>query len=77
MKNIARYLFIVGRDHADLYDALTEDYSERRRVRVLMDRRQGERRQRLPVYGPERRRAERRRRPFDGFAVLREDQEAS
>ncbi|MBI4608297.1 MAG: hypothetical protein HY726_04735 [Candidatus Rokubacteria bacterium] len=67
-----RYLYIVGRDRVELYDVLRQEFSANQGVRILLDRRNGDRRKRTGSRDPERRTAERRRRPFDGFAVLRE-----
>lgn len=58
-----RGLIIVARDQPDLWDHLTHHFAGHSEVRVLLDRRQWERRQRLQSYGPERRKAARRRPP--------------
>ncbi|MFQ5827794.1 MAG: hypothetical protein ACE5JD_01370 [Candidatus Methylomirabilia bacterium] len=76
-KKASRYLFIVGRERAGLYEALLVEYSRIQRVKVLLDRRQAERRKSVPASGQDRRRAERRRRPFGGFAVVRGEDGAS
>jgi predicted ATPase/class 3 adenylate cyclase len=69
------HLFIVARSHPDLYDFLAQELSGAQRIRVLLDRRRGEQRQRYEELTEERRRAERRREQIDqdmrdwGFAV--------
>ncbi|PYN75118.1 MAG: hypothetical protein DMD96_29030 [Candidatus Rokuibacteriota bacterium] len=69
------HLFIVARSHPDLYDFLTQELSGAEKIKVLLDRRRGEQRQRLEEMTEERRRAERRREQLDqdlrdwGFAV--------
>ena len=37
------HLFIVARSNPELYDFLTQELSGARRIRVLLDRRQGDR----------------------------------
>ncbi|HSD51211.1 MAG TPA: hypothetical protein VLG48_07355 [Candidatus Methylomirabilis sp.] len=59
--NRVRGLIIVARDQPDLWHQLTQHFVGQNEVRVLLDRRQWERRQRLQTYGPERRKAVRRR----------------
>lgn len=61
-----RYLIVVARDQPALCDYLTRNFSGDAKVQVLLDRRRGERRQRVEPYEPERRRAERRRWPDIG-----------
>ena len=58
---ILMHLFIVARQHHDLYDYLRERLSGN--VRAIADRRSGERRRRVVPAAAERRRAERRTRP--------------
>jgi hypothetical protein len=53
-------LIIVGRDQADLWCYLTRHFHEFKRVQVLLDRRQGDRRRHVQPHEPERRRVERR-----------------
>jgi hypothetical protein len=59
----------------DLYDFLSQELGGAEKIRVLVDRRCGEQRQRLDDLTEERRRAERRREQLDqdlrdwGFAV--------
>ncbi|MEK7363729.1 MAG: hypothetical protein AAB016_07120 [candidate division NC10 bacterium] len=57
---MGQYLFVVAQDKADLCDYLRGWFSEIPTVEVVMDRRQGERRQRAEINEPERRRGERR-----------------
>jgi hypothetical protein len=69
------HLFIVARSQPDLYDFLSQELVGAEKIRVLLDRRRGEQRQRLGELTEERRRAERRRAQLDqdlrdwGFAV--------
>jgi len=42
---VSQHLFIVSRQQADLYSYLAREFSEEPEVRVILDRRQGERRQ--------------------------------
>ena len=42
---MSQHLFIVARQQPDLYSYLTREFSQEREVRVILDRRQGERRQ--------------------------------
>jgi len=60
---ILMHLFIVSRQHRDLYDYLCERLSGNGCVRVIADRRSGERRRRAVPAAAQRRRAERRTRP--------------
>ena len=53
-------LIIVARDQADLCGYLTRHFHEFKRVQVLLDRRQGDRRRQVQRHEPERRRVERR-----------------
>jgi len=41
---VGHHLFIVSRQQPDLYSYLTREFSEERDVRVILDRRQGDRR---------------------------------
>ena len=50
---MSQHLFIVSRQQPELYSYLTQEFSEEPDVRVILDRRQGERRRQ-----PERRAAE-------------------
>jgi len=60
---LSRYLIIVARGQLSLYDYLTRNFAEDPKVQVLLDRRKGERRQKVQPREPERRKGERRRRP--------------
>ena len=42
---VSQHLFIVSRQQPDLYSYLAREFSEEPEVRVILDRRQGERRQ--------------------------------
>ena len=57
---MARDLFIIARGYEELYDYVL---SHRPDVDVILDRRAGDRRQRVGPYTPERRGAKDRRRP--------------
>lgn len=62
-RSVAELLFIVARDRQDLYASLRHTFVEDPSVRVLVDRRSRERRQRQEPPSLERRRADRRERP--------------
>lgn len=66
--HIVRNLFLVSRDRPELYEQLVRDFADDRDVQVVLDRRFGERRQRLQEHRPERRRADRRR-SLDGWTI--------
>jgi len=57
------HLFIISRQHNDLYDYLRERLAGDGDVRVIKDRRLGARRRKAAPAAAERRRAERRSRP--------------
>ena len=57
---MGQYLFVVAQDRPDLCDYLRGWFSGIPTVQVVMDRRQGERRQRAEINEPGRRRGERR-----------------
>src|SRR5215510_14173013 len=57
------HLFIVSRQHHDLYDYLCSRLSGNGDVRIIVDRRLGERRRRAAPAAAQRRRVERRVRP--------------
>ncbi|MBI4608093.1 MAG: hypothetical protein HY726_03695 [Candidatus Rokubacteria bacterium] len=59
---MARILFVVTRNRPDLFDRLTEWFSEVTDAQVIFDRRQGQRRNPAQAHEPERRRGDRRRR---------------
>ena len=60
---MGRTVYIVARDHPELFAYLRDRFSCDESVEVILDRRFAQRRQRSTVHAPERRRAERRRRP--------------
>ena len=61
---MGRTLFIVSRQHPDLYTYLRERFATDTAVEVILDRRVGQRRQREePAPTEDRRRADRRARP--------------
>jgi tetratricopeptide (TPR) repeat protein len=70
------HLVIVGRANVDLYDYLVEKFAGDRNVRIILDRRQGERRQRVADAATDHRSSERRRQAIDekirtrGLAIL-------
>lgn len=57
---MAQYLFVVAQDKPDLCDYLRGWFSGIQAVQVMLDRRQGERRQRAEANEPGRRRVDRR-----------------
>jgi len=58
-----RFLFIVSRANVKLASYLQHHFTGDTTVRVIVDRRHGERRQQTAQVGAERRRADRRSRP--------------
>jgi hypothetical protein len=58
-----QHLIVVAGDKADLWDYLKWRFSWDEEVQVILDQRQGERRQCRQADTPERRRADRRRPP--------------
>jgi hypothetical protein len=60
---IMRALVVVAQDQTDLWQSLTQHFSANEDVQVLLDRRQGERRQRVQTYERDRRGPDRRRPP--------------
>ena len=60
---MGRTLFIVSREHPDLYAYLRERFASDRGVEVVLDRRVAQRRRHDAAHQVERRRAERRTRP--------------
>jgi hypothetical protein len=60
---MGRNVFIVSRQHRDLYTYLRERFASDPAVEVILDRRFGQRRQHKAEVGAERRRADRRQRP--------------
>lgn len=75
-----RCLVIVARDRPDLWNDLRRDFTGGQGVRVILDRRKGERRQRAARHRPERRRGERRQARVDrdlryrSFVIIHEQQ---
>jgi hypothetical protein len=64
-------IFVVARYNPQLYDYLQRAFSQEERVRIIMDRRVGERRQRGDAPPSDRRQSDRRRHE-DVDANLRE-----
>src|SRR5687768_16003069 len=60
---MARNVFIVSRQHRDLYAYLRERFASDPAVEVVLDRRFGQRRQRQAAVDAERRQSDRRQRP--------------
>ena len=54
------HLFVVADYHLDLYDFLKERFAEDTHVRVILDRRKGDRRRPGPASGSQRRGPDRR-----------------
>ncbi len=80
---MVRYLLIVARNQPDLWQYLKNNFAGDEKVEVILDRRRGERRQRVQAHEPERRRAERRREPgldkdltYRSFVIVRHRQGA-
>ena len=68
-------IFVVGRSRLDRYEELRLHFEDWRDVRVVLDRREGERREPHDTcVGVERRRAERRHRLELGWAVVDTDE---
>jgi hypothetical protein len=61
--NIVRGLIIVARNQLDLWQTLTQEFGQSQEIRVLLDRRQGERRKDNRGYAPDRRGVDRRSLP--------------
>ena len=64
-------IFVVARYNPQLYDYLQREFSHEERIRIIMDRRVGERRQRGDTPATDRRQGDRRRH-HDVDANLRE-----
>ncbi len=60
---MGHYLLIVTEDQPQVRDYLARQFTGVEKVKILLDRRRGERRQRVMPYEPERRRGERRDQP--------------
>ena len=58
-------LFIVARSNTELYQLLTEELSGAQKIKVILDRRQDERRRLRGLSAAERRQDERRRSAID------------
>jgi hypothetical protein len=73
-----RSLFIVARGQVELWRQLARDFAEDEEVRVILDRRRGERRQGVESRVPDRRARARRRRDGQGdlrvqpFVIIRQ-----
>jgi hypothetical protein len=79
---MVRYFLIVARNQQDLWRYLKNNFAGDDKVEVLLDRRRGERRQRLQAHDPERRQGERRRQPsldkdltYRSFVIVRHRQD--
>ena len=78
--NKVRCLFIVARDQPDLWHHLRRDFAEDEEVQVVLDRRRGERRQRVQAHDLERRQTGRRLVSIDrdlryrSFVILHQQQ---
>ena len=59
----SRYLLLVTRNQPDLWHYLKNNLAGDEKVEVILDRRRGERRQRVQPHEPERRQADRRHHP--------------
>ena len=60
---MGRTVYVVARDHPELFTYLRDRFSADGEVEVILDRRVGERRQANMAHTPERRRRDRRSRP--------------
>lgn len=75
-----RCLFVVAKDQTALWRDLTRGFAGDEGVRVVLDRRQGERRRRPQAYETERRRVDRRQARIDrdlryhSFVIIHEQQ---
>ena len=70
-------VFVVARYNPQLYDYLQREFSHEERIRIIMDRRVSDRRQRADASPGERRQSDRRRHPHvdanlrdRGFVIL-------
>lgn len=61
--NTVRGLIIVARDQPDLWRTLIQEFGQSQEIRILLDRRQGERRKGNQFYAPDRRGVDRRSLP--------------
>ena len=72
-------LFVVARTRLDRYEVLRGQFGRSRKVKILLDRREGERRALGPTFsGVNRRSVERRQEPLDlrklGWLVIETDE---
>lgn len=81
---MVRYFLIVTRTQPDLWRYLTDNFAGDEKVEVVLDRRRGERRQRIQPHEVERRRGERRHQPgtekdlvYRPLVIVRRPQEGS
>jgi len=58
-------IFVVARTRLDRYEELRRQFADWTDVRIVLDRREGDRRARRAVAGTDRRRRERRRADID------------
>jgi hypothetical protein len=75
-------IFVVARTRLDRYELLHRQFGHSREVRIVLDRRDGERRTSRPMFfGANRRRMERRQTPLDltklGWSVIETVEPAS
>src|SRR5213080_513664 len=75
-------LFVVARTRLDRYDVLRGQFGHSREVKIVLDRREGERRALRPMFtGVNMRRVERRQAPTDltklGWSVIETDEPVS
>ncbi|MBI3029704.1 MAG: hypothetical protein HYY64_09355 [Candidatus Rokubacteria bacterium] len=75
---MVRYLLIIARHQPDLWQYLKDNFAGDAKVEVILDRRRGERRQRILPREVERRKGERRRQPgpekdlnYRSFVIVR------
>lgn len=62
-ERVVRGLIIVSRDQPDLWQALAHEFGQSQEIRVLLDRRRGERRKDSLAHTPDRRGGDRRSLP--------------
>ena len=60
---MGHYLLIVAEDQPQVRDYLARQFTGVEKVKVLLDRRRGERRRQVRPWDPERRRGQRREQP--------------
>lgn len=73
------FLLVVSHNHPDVFEYLERKFAGDPEFQLILDRRQGERRQRAEAHEPDRRHAERRLQPADilrwqGVGILRRRQ---